>query len=296
VFTVSAAAPVATKFAFSEGANQALIVNVVSPIAIVVQRQTASGTAVATGTSAITVTLSTGSSGGAFYSNAAGTILLSGSQIVIAAGASDSAGFYYKDSVVSTSTILTASGSLTSATSVFTVSAAAQPKTQTLRPNGPNSATGIALSRSTGLNYNYEAVDEATADDTTYVYRSDKDVNDKYFTDLYDAQDFAGTGTINSVTVYALVKLAAIGDTGTNAGACTVIRTNSKTTTATTQLFTTVGTTWTTLSNSYTQNPQSGNDWTWTEINALQIGVSLMENGKSYDMRCTQVYAIVNYT
>jgi flagellin-like protein len=124
-FTISAANPVATKLAFSSGGAQSLTVNVVSG-AIVVERQDASNNPVATGTSQITVAL-TSSGAGTFYSDAAGANAIT--QIVIAAGASDSAGFYYKATAVGTGThtLTGASAGLTSATSAFTISAAAAP-------------------------------------------------------------------------------------------------------------------------------------------------------------------------
>ena len=125
-FTISAANPVATKLVFSAGATQTLTAGVVSPSAIVVQRQDASNAPVSIGTSAITVALSTGSSG-AFSSDAAGTSVIT--SITIAAGSSSSAGFYYKDTVASTSRTLTgASNGLTSATTNFVINAGAATK------------------------------------------------------------------------------------------------------------------------------------------------------------------------
>ena len=124
-FTVSTSGTVVTKLAFSSGGAQSLTVNVVSG-AIVVERQDASNNPVATGTSQITVAL-TSSGAGTFYSDAAGANAIT--QIVIAAGASDSAGFYYKATAVGTGThtLTGASAGLTSATSAFTISAAAAP-------------------------------------------------------------------------------------------------------------------------------------------------------------------------
>ena len=113
---------VATKLVFSAGAPQTLTAGVVSPTAIVVQRQDASNNPVSTGTAQITVTLSTGSSGGAFYSDAAGTTVIT--SITIASGSSSSAGFYYKDTVASISRTLTgASNGLISATTNFVINA-----------------------------------------------------------------------------------------------------------------------------------------------------------------------------
>ena len=62
---------------------------------------------------------------GAFYSNSAGTNVIT--SIAIAAGQSSSANFYYKGTAVGTGThtLTGASGALTSATSPFTINAAA---------------------------------------------------------------------------------------------------------------------------------------------------------------------------
>jgi hypothetical protein len=132
----------ASKLVFSAGGGQSLTAGVVSPIAIVIQRQNASGSPVATGTSAITVTLSTSSIGGAFYSNSAGTTLIT--QIAIASGSSISNGFYYKDTVASASTTLTVESSgLTSATTVFTIGAASASKLVFSAGGGQSLTAGV---------------------------------------------------------------------------------------------------------------------------------------------------------
>jgi hypothetical protein len=112
-------APPASKLVFTAGAGQSLTIGDVSPTAIVVQRQDSSGNPVSTGTSAITVSLSTTSSNGKFYSDSAGTNTIT--QITIAAGSSNSAGFYYKDTSLGTPTLTASYSGLTSATTQFTI-------------------------------------------------------------------------------------------------------------------------------------------------------------------------------
>ncbi len=124
--TFAANTVVATKLVFAAGSSQTLTAGVISPTAIIVQRQDASNNPVSTGTAQITVTLSTGSSGGVFYSTAGGTTAIT--SITIAAGSSSSAGFYYKDTVAAAPTLTGASSGLTSATSQFTINAAAASK------------------------------------------------------------------------------------------------------------------------------------------------------------------------
>jgi hypothetical protein len=111
----------ATKLVFTAGASQSLTAGTVSPTAIVVQLQDASGNPMLA-SSAIAVSLSTTSSGGKFYSNSAGTTVIT--QIVIASGSSSSAGFYYKDTVAASPVLTGASNGLTSATTTFTIGAA----------------------------------------------------------------------------------------------------------------------------------------------------------------------------
>jgi PKD repeat protein len=120
-FTINAAAPIATKLVFSSGAAQTLIAGVGSS-AIVIQRQDASSNPVSTGAPLITVTLSTNSAGGAFYSNSGCTNLIT--SIGISAGASTTATFYYKGTVAGSPTLAGASVDLTSAATTFTVNAA----------------------------------------------------------------------------------------------------------------------------------------------------------------------------
>jgi hypothetical protein len=122
--SMQAKAPAAaSKLVFTAGAGQSLTAGVVSPTAIVVQRQDASGNPVSSGTSAITVSLSTSSSGGAFYSNSGGTTVIT--SITIAAGSNSSAGFYYKDTATGNPTLTGAYSGLTSATTQFTINAGA---------------------------------------------------------------------------------------------------------------------------------------------------------------------------
>ena len=90
-----------------------------------VQLQSASGTPVSA-TTATTVTLTTTSSGGKFYSDSAGTNVIT--SITIAVGSSSSAGFYYKDTVAASPTLTGAYTGLTSATTQFTIGAAAASK------------------------------------------------------------------------------------------------------------------------------------------------------------------------
>jgi len=156
--------------------------------------------------------------------------------------------------------------------------------TTTLRPNA--NGDDISLSKNGSGGSNYDRVDEVDSDNTSYVYRS----NSAYDRDLYALTDTTINGTITSVKVYMNVKVNNNAGNGDNAK--TVIKTNSTEYTGSEiQLTTTYTVPAPTV---YLKNPNTGNDWTWNEINNLQAGVSLRENGSS-DSRCTQVWVEINY-
>ncbi len=162
------------------------------------------------------------------------------------------------------------------------------PETEILRPNDNGSST--QLSRQ-GSNRNYRCVDETTADeDLTYVYAQDDAVE----LDTYNmANRSQGTGTINSVTVYARARAYYSGACD-NMSMQIALRTDS--TTYYGDMITLVGNGgWSDYSASWTLNPDTDQPWTWPEIDALQAGVKLYDDGDGYP-QCTQVYAEVNYT
>jgi len=160
--------------------------------------------------------------------------------------------------------------------------------TETLRPNAPGDLTQLDPYPVTLPNWDC-VNDEVADDDATYVSAPEATGRD-----LYNLPDTAipDGSTINSVTVvtrmcrdgtlsvtgYAVIKIGGTEYIGA---------------------LRTLGTSWTTYSDSWATNPYTGNPWTKTDINALQAGVNL-----GYDSRhgnygigmCTQVYVIVDYT
>ena len=115
-FTISAGA--ATKLVYVPGtAPQNLPAGQISNV-ITVQRQDSNSNPVTTG--AITVDLATtATTSGAFYSDSGGVTAITTIDIV---DGSSSASFYYKDTVAGSPMLTASSGSLTSATSQFTIS------------------------------------------------------------------------------------------------------------------------------------------------------------------------------
>jgi hypothetical protein len=151
-----------------------------------------------------------------------------------------------------------------------------------LRPTGDGSVKGLIVS---GAINNWEAVDEIVNDeDSTRVYTS----SSSYMYDLYETENapIFITGEISKVTVYYRVR--SIVSSGDNARA--YIKVDGVPNYGNDQ---SLGNSYTTYSHEWLTNPVSGQEWTWTDINAMEIGVGL----KSADDTCraTQVYAIVSY-
>jgi len=157
--------------------------------------------------------------------------------------------------------------------------------TETLRPNA--AGTYSQCSRYNAFS-NYQAVDEAAADeDNTYVYTSGGATQ----LDTYNITNHSqGSGTVNSVTVYIRSRASAFG----TVAAEVAIRTYN------TNYFASytspLPTSYTNISATWTKNPNTNNDWTWTEIDALEAGVRHYDLDFTPNPRTTQVYVEVNYT
>jgi flagellin-like protein len=179
-----------------------------------------------------------------------------------------------------------ATPSITGTSNTFNVDAPA-PQTITLRPNGDGTYTDLD-EQGSGWEHYTKVDDTGSGDgDSTYVYKMS--MGNDWTRDTYTTENTGVSGTINSITVYARCRDAQGDGQGRLA-----IRTNS-------QNFeegdTNLNTgNWQLLSYTWNDNPATASAWTWSEINALEIGVELQESGYNYDMRCTQVYVEVTYT
>ena len=111
--------PVTSALVYIAGESQTVTAGSVSSV-ITVQVQDANGNPVTTGA---TVSLSTTSSGGSFYSDSGGNTQIT--SIVISSGQS-SGNLYYKDTTTGTPTLTASSTGLTSATTQFTISSSGQ--------------------------------------------------------------------------------------------------------------------------------------------------------------------------
>ncbi|GAG41230.1 unnamed protein product, partial [marine sediment metagenome] len=150
-----------------------------------------------------------------------------------------------------------------------------------LRPIGVGSTTGMSQFPATGSNW--DKVDEVIEDsDGTYVY-----ANSTAY-DLYATSDHTGSGTINSVTIHMLIAREGSGPTG----GYTMLRTEGTDYQGASHFTNSTQPNYEEFTEVYTNNPSTLLPWTWTQVDAMEIGV---RRGMG-PLRVTQVYAVVDYT
>lgn len=163
--------------------------------------------------------------------------------------------------------------------------------TMTLRPNGNGSETAITHQEPDAGSH-YEKVDEAVADDdTTYVWHQTAGAS-AWKRDLYALPASGGSGTISQIEIFFCVREGTVRE-GNNAKPS--LRTHGSTTDGNAKFC---DNTWRSYSQVWTENPYTGEAWTWPEIDALEIGVSLFACGGADNRQawCTQVYVEVTYS
>lgn len=172
------------------------------------------------------------------------------------------------------------------------MTALASPGTVTLNPDGAGDQTPLGISfvpasvpPALRSNWGVNTLDDG---DTSYVHTN----ANEWLTDLYSIENPATEpGTIDSVTVFIKARAEA---TPTQASARTAIKTGGTIHYGTPQ---SLGTTYGTYSTAYSVNPTTSQAWTWSEVSALQAGVSLSRAaGGGIDSRCTQVWVVVAYS
>lgn len=162
--------------------------------------------------------------------------------------------------------------------------------TEILRPNAAGDETNIHQQYPNST-YHWDKVDEETADETTFVYDSTQD--DVYYRDLYNLPAHSvGSGTINSITVYARAK----GASSINQASLKIALKTNGTPYESSEIQVTGS--YDNYSEQWDTNPATELAWTWDEIDALQIGVAIRRcyTGIGYSTRVTQVYVEVDYT
>ncbi|MFC1965166.1 hypothetical protein ACFLWG_04125 [Chloroflexota bacterium] len=166
----------------------------------------------------------------------------------------------------------------------------AETDTEILLPNGQGDRTDIARQEPVEGKH-WEKVSDLPSDDWyTYVYTFQAR---EYQRDLYDLTDRTeGFGTIRGVTVY--FRFSGSDSEGGHIGyAKASIKTNGQIYSGTVE--STVGQTFVNRAYQWTTNPETGEAWTWDEVDALQAGVALIGESQKYSAYCTQVFAEVEY-
>ncbi|MFQ5498937.1 MAG: prepilin-type N-terminal cleavage/methylation domain-containing protein [Candidatus Zixiibacteriota bacterium] len=148
----------------------------------------------------------------------------------------------------------------------------------TLRPMGAGSESNLL---DEGCSGTWSCVDDVTPDgDGTFV----KGYDNAFQPDLYATQDHtAAGGTVDSVVVYIRSK---------GSGGGKKVRTRIKTNGVTYNGAQVAPSgSYANYSTTYITNPQTSSAWTWTEIDALEIGVAIKKEAFT-----TQVWVEVYYT
>jgi len=157
-----------------------------------------------------------------------------------------------------------------------------------IRPSGAGSETSIGAQYPDSTSH-YDKVDEVVADGaTTSVFNT----TTSYQRDLYAmAAPVATVGVIDAVIIYFTIVAAS--------GLFTAVyakpsQKSGATVTDGTQV-TGGHVSWATFSQTYTTNPATGIAYTWSDIDGLEVGVSLKSSDNAVGAYCTQVYIRVNY-
>ena len=167
-------------------------------------------------------------------------------------------------------------------------------KAETLRPNAPGDKTEIS-DQYPATGEHWDKVDDETPDEwETYVYHPGSD----YGKDLYNLPALSGSGMINKIINKITVYFRFSGDSlpaGDKIGyAKALIKTHGAVYEGSEESQT--GKTFVTKSEEWITNPNTGEAWTWDEIDNLQIGLELKGEEALADYAyCTQVYCEVDY-
>lgn len=163
--------------------------------------------------------------------------------------------------------------------------------TEFLRPNAAGDDTEIPT-QYPGSGEHWDKVDDPHLnpdEGDTYVSTQ---TSRNWERDLYRLSNYMGAGgdeTINNITVY--FRFAAGGSYDVRAMAA--LKTNGAVYEGPTLIHS--GTDFVTESWQCTTNPDTGEAWTWEEINDLQAGITIKGNSRTDPALCTQVYVAVDY-
>ena len=153
-----------------------------------------------------------------------------------------------------------------------------------LRPNAAGDEMSVPC-QVPGPGEHWDKVDDTGMGDGDNTYVTTCYMTGVWYRDLYNLPNPSAAGPINKITVYARIGGHAriTIETGGSIYESPTIDSMMA---------------WTLRSYEWTTNPQTGLAWTWSDINALQIGVNLygqlIQGVKA--SACTQVYVEVDYT
>ncbi len=170
------------------------------------------------------------------------------------------------------------------------------PQTLTIRPINTGQSEQLA-NGPLGVpdNPNWQSVDEETHNgDTDFVYTDDQAtyINDTYILQPHTTE----TGDINNVTIYLVgTKYGTGGGPPVDNDMKPAMYNGGARDFYDSDTSVTLTTSYVTYSWNHDTNPFTSSNWTWTEIDQLQVGVALIGRDYQYS-NCTQVYVEVNYT
>jgi len=168
--------------------------------------------------------------------------------------------------------------------------------TWTGRPNASGSETSIPDQYPDSSDH-YDKVDDTGSGDGAGTFVLVPTSDQGYWRrDLYQISNPSLAGAINSVTVYSRCMKFTTGEflhtyakTSLKSGATVADGSQEG-----------LDESWTLYSTAYSNNPDDSQAWSWDDIDALEIGVSLYTAYQSpvqYSVaECTQVYVEVDYT
>ncbi len=160
---------------------------------------------------------------------------------------------------------------------------------ETLRPNAAGDEESINTVVGDGVGTHHTVVDEAIADDGTSYVRND--AGGAYQRDLYNIADSGvGAGAINKITVHFRCQVNKIPGDKVKAS----IKSNVTVADGAEKILA-GDETWEDFTQEWALNPDDSAAWEWADIDALQIGISLLGQAKQW-ADCTQVYVVVDYT
>jgi len=135
----------------------------------------------------------------------------------------------------------------------------------------------------------WDKVGEVSSDsDSTYVY-TDRTSWDEDLYNIPDHSTLTAAGSINYIEVYMVARAEAAPE---QISAYVHTKTNGVEYNGPSENLTA---SYGTYSYSWNINLQTGNPWTWNEMDALQVGVGMRKAGVILNTLCTQVYTEVSF-